>query len=177
YQGRHIQGDEKFRKPLARGDIFGIGEEDGRLLTLTYNDGSGAIQDVVPEVHPIPLGAPVITIGRLPKNMVVLSHPQVSGRHARLEQVHGGYCIIDVGSTNHVYVNAQRVTNQLLQAGDEIRIGPYKFTYTGTQLTQQDESHAIRIDALHLQKSGDKHTIMINDISMDISPHPFGSLF
>src|SRR5229473_4010013 len=176
YQGRHIQGDETFRKPLARGDIFRIGDDHGTLVTLTYNDGSGAIQDVVPEIHPIPLGAPVITIGRLPENMVVLSHPQVSGRHARLEQVQGGYRIIDVGSTNHVYVNAQRATNQLLQPGDEIRIGPYKFTYTGTQLTQQDESKGVRIDALHLQKVGSKHTILIDDISIAIPPRKFVAL-
>src|SRR6266849_261454 len=173
YQGRHIQGDETFRKPLARGDIFRIGDDHGTLVTLTYNDGSGAIQDVVPEIHPIPLGAPVITIGRLPENMVVLSHPQVSGRHARLEQVQGGYRIIDVGSTNHVYINAQQVTNQLLQPGDEIRIGPYKFTYTGTQLTQQDESHGIRIDALHLKKVGTRDVILINDISIAIPPRKF----
>ena len=176
YQGRYIQGDEQFRKPLARGDIFRIGDEHGTLVTLTYNDGSGATQDVVPEVHPIPLGAPVITIGRLPENMVVLSHPQVSGRHARLELLQGGYRIIDVGSTNHVYVNTQRVTNQLLRPGDEIRIGPYKFTYTGTQLTQQDESHGIRIDALHLQKVGSKHTILINNISLAIPPRKFVAL-
>src|SRR5436190_2456606 len=176
YQGRHIQGDEQFRKPLARGDIFRIGDEHGTLVTLTYNDGSGAMQDFAPEVRPIPLGAPVITIGRLPENIVVLSHPQVSGRHARLEQVHGGYRIIDVGSTNHVYVNAQPVTNQVLRPGDEIRIGPYKFTYTGTQLTQQDESKGIRIDALHLQKVGSKHTILINDISIAIPQRTFVAL-
>jgi len=173
YQGRHIRGDEPFRKSLARGDIFRIGDEHGTLVTLTYNDGSGAIQDVVPEIRPIPLGAPEITIGRLPDNIVVLSHPQVSGRHARMVQVQGGYRIVDLGSTNHVYVNAQRVTNQLLKPGDEIRIGPYKFTYTGTQLTQQDESKGIRIDALHLQKVGSKHTILINDISIAIPPRKF----
>jgi len=176
YQGRHIQGDEQFRKPLARGDIFRIGDEHGTLVTLAYNDGSGAMQDFAPEVRPIPLGAPVITIGRLPENMVVLSHPQVSGRHARLELAQGGYRIIDVGSTNHVYVNTQRITNQLLQPGDEIRIGPYKFTYTGTQLTQQDESHGVRIDALHLQKVGSKHTILINNISLVIPPRKFVAL-
>ncbi|MGZ3617321.1 MAG: FHA domain-containing protein [Ktedonobacteraceae bacterium] len=176
YQGRHIQGDEQFRKPLARGDIFRIGDEHGTLVTLTYNDGSGAVQDIVPEVRPIPLGAPVITIGRLPDNMVVLSHPQVSGRHARLELVQGAYRIVDVGSTNHVYVNARRVTNQLLQPGDEIRIGPYKFTFTGTQLTQQDESHGVRIDALHLQKVGSRHTILINNISIAIPPRKFVAL-
>lgn len=173
YQGRHIRGDESFRKALTRGDILRIGDEHGTLVTLTYNDGSGAVQDVVPEIRPIPLGAPVISIGRLLDNMVVLSHPQVSGHHARLEQVQGGYRIIDLGSTNHVYVNTQLVANQLLQPGDEIRIGPYKFTYTGTQLTQQDESKGIRIDALHLQKAGHKNTILINDISLAIPPRKF----
>ncbi len=173
YQGRHIRGDQPFRKVLTRGDIFRIGDEHGTLVTLTYNDGSGTAQDIVPEIRPIPLGARIITIGRHPENMVVLSHPQVSGHHARLEQVQGGYRIIDVGSTNHVYVNGMRVTNQLLKAGDEIRIGPYRLTYTGTELTQYDESKGIRIDALHLQKAGSKNTILINDISIAIPPRTF----
>jgi ABC-type multidrug transport system ATPase subunit/pSer/pThr/pTyr-binding forkhead associated (FHA) protein len=176
YQGRHIRGDEQFRKALARGDIFRIGDEHGTLVTLTYNDGSGAAQDITPEIRPIPLGAPVITIGRLPDNMVVLSHPQVSGRHARLEQVQGGYRIVDLNSTNHVYVNAQRVREQLLKPGDEIRIGAYKLIYTGTQLTQHDESGGIRIDALHLQKAGNKNIILINDISVAIPPRKFVAL-
>jgi ABC-type multidrug transport system ATPase subunit/pSer/pThr/pTyr-binding forkhead associated (FHA) protein len=176
YQGRHIAGDQPFRKPLARGDIFRIGDEHGTLITLTYNDGSGAAQDVVLEIRPIPLGMPLITIGRVPDNMVVLNHPQVSGHHARLEQVQGGYRIVDLSSTNHVYVNARRVTNQLLQPGDEVRIGPFKLTYTGTQLTQQDESNGIRIDALHLQKVGNKEIILINDISIAIPPRKFIAL-
>ncbi|HJT55798.1 MAG TPA: ATP-binding cassette domain-containing protein, partial [Ktedonobacteraceae bacterium] len=176
YQGRHIAGDQQFRKPLARGDVFRIGDEHGTLVTLTFNDGSGATQDVVPEIRPIPLGAPVITLGRLPDNMVVLDHPQVSGHHARLEQVQGGYRIVDLGSTNHVYVNGRRAPNQALQPGDEVRIGPYKLTYTGTQLTQQDESNGIRIDALHLQKVGNKETILINDISIAVPPRKFIAL-
>jgi len=176
YQGHHIQGNEQFRRPLARGDIFRIGDEHGTLVTLTFNDGSGAPQDIAPEIRPIPLGAAVITIGRLPSNNVVLNHPQVSGQHARLEQVRGGYRIIDMGSTNHVYVNAQRVTNQLLKPGDEVRIGPFKLTYTGTQLTQHDESNSIRIDALHLKKAGNKQTILISDISVAVPPRKFVAL-
>ncbi len=177
YQGRHIAGDQQFRKPLARGDIFRIGDEHGTLVTLTFNDGSGATQDIVPEIRPIALGAPTITIGRAPDNMVVLQHPQVSGHHAQLEQVQGGYRIIDLGSTNHVFVNNQRITNAVpLQPGDEIRIGPYKLTYTGSQLTQHDESGGIRIDALHLQKVGNKETILINDISIAVPPRKFIAL-
>ncbi len=176
YQGRTIAGTEQFRNPLARGDVFRISDEHGTLVTLTYNDGTGAEQDALPELRPIPLGAPVITLGRALDNTVVLNHPQVSVHHARLEQVQGGYRIIDQGSTNHVYVNAQRVTHQLLNPGDEIRIGPFKLTYTGTQLTQQDESKGIRIDALRLHKVGGKKVILLNDISIAIPPRKFVSL-
>ena len=84
----------------------------------------------------------------------MLQHPQVSSHHARLEQIPGGYRVLDLSSTNHIYVNSQRTTNQALQPGDIIRIGPFKLTYTGTVLTQQDESNGIRIDALSLAKRG-----------------------
>jgi ABC-type multidrug transport system ATPase subunit/pSer/pThr/pTyr-binding forkhead associated (FHA) protein len=173
YQGRVIQGDEQFRKVLTRGDVFRISDEHGTMVTLTYNDGSGAAQEALPEIRPIPLGAPVISIGRMPDNMVHLNHAQVSAHHARLEQTPQGYRIVDLNSTNHVYVNAQRVTNQLLKPGDEIRIGPFKLTYTGTQLTQQDESNGIRIDALHLKRAGNKQVVLLNDISLVIPPRKF----
>ena len=173
YQGRRIPGNEPFRKPLERGDIFRIGDDHGTLVTLTYNDGSAAAQDIVPAIRPIPLGAPQISIGRHPNNTVVLNHPQVSAYHARLQQVQGGYRIVDVGSTNGVYVNALRVTNQLLKPGDEVRIGPFKLTYTGTQLTQQDESNSVRIDAVHLKKFGNKQVVLLNDISIAIPPRKF----
>src|SRR6266567_2135370 len=176
YQGRRIPGNEPFRKPLERGDIFRIGDDHGTLVTLTYNDGSAAAQDIAPAIRPIPLGAPQISIGRHPNNTVVLNHPQVSAYHAHLQQVQGGYRIVDIGSTNGVYVNALRVTNQLLKPGDEVRIGPFKLTYTGTQLTQQDESNSVRIDAVHLIKLGNKQVVLLNDISIAIPPRKFVSL-
>jgi ABC transport system ATP-binding/permease protein len=176
YQGRHITGDQQFRKPLARGDIFRIGDEHGTLVTLSFNDGSGSAQEVLPEIHPIPLGAPEITLGRLPDNTVVLNHPQVSGHHAHLELVGNNYRIVDLNSTNHVYVNAHRVSTHYLKPGDEVRIGPFKLTFTGTELTQHDESNGIRIDALQLKKVGSHDTVLINDISVAIPPRKFVAL-
>jgi len=176
YQGTTIHGSEPFRHVLARGDVFRISDENGTFVTLTYNDGSGMTQDIIPEIHPIPLGAPVITIGRALDNTVVLNHPQVSGHHARLEQIRGGYRIIDAGSTNRVYVNAERIHTHDLKLGDEIRIGPFRLTYTGTQLTQHDESNSIRIDALHLKRTGNKNAILINDISIAVPPRKFVAL-
>jgi ABC-type multidrug transport system ATPase subunit len=176
YQGRHIPGDQPFRKALTRGDIVRIGDEHGTLVTLAFNDGSGAAQEALPTIRPIPLGAPTITLGRLPDNTVVLNHPQVSGNHARLERVGNNYRIIDLGSTNHVYVNARRVNQHMLKPGDEIHIGPFRLTFTGTELTQHDESHGIRIDALRLRKTGNHQTVLINDISVAIPPRKFVAL-
>ena len=68
YQGRHILGNEPFRKPLVRGDIFRIGDEHGTLVTLTYNDGSRAPQDIVPQIRPLPVGAPVSSSGSRPQS-------------------------------------------------------------------------------------------------------------
>lgn len=177
YEGRHIKGDEPFRKVLTQGDVFRIGNEFGTLVTLTFNDGSGKKREL-PLMPPIPLGAPQITIGRGSDNMVVLQHPQVSARHARLiqNQNQGTYSIVDMGSTNHVYVNGQRITNQRLNVGDEIRIGPYKLTFTGTQLTQHDESKSIRIDAVGLKKFVANQKVIINDISISIPPSSFVAL-
>jgi ABC transport system ATP-binding/permease protein len=133
--------------------------------------------DVVPEVPPIRLNAPVITIGRFPNNMVVLKHPQVSGYHARLERVEGGgYRIVDLHSTNHVYVNSYQVRNQALRPEDEVSIGPYHFTYTGNALVQTGEGYSIRIDALHLKQYGKWHAALLHDVSLHIPQHSLVAL-
>jgi ABC transport system ATP-binding/permease protein len=176
YQGQRIRGDQPFRKQLVHGDIFRIGDEYGTLVTLIYDDGTGIPTETLAEMQPIPLTGSSLTMGRTPENTVVLNHPQVSAHHAVLEKVEGGYRVIDTNSTNHVYVNGQLVTNQLLRTGDEIRIGPYRLIYTGTELRQYDESNNIRIDALHLKKVGNNSVILLNDISLVISPRKFVAL-
>lgn len=175
YQGNTIRGDEPFRKPLARGDIFRIGDENGTIVTLTYNDGTGTQQEeLLP--RPIRLGSREISIGRLPDNTVVLAHPQVSAHHARLVQEGGTYRLIDLNSKNHTYVNAEQSSNKLLRLGDEIRIGPYRLVYEANQLTQYDESNFIRIDAIGLKKTGNKGVPLLSDISLSIPPRKFVAL-
>lgn len=176
YQGRRIEGSESFRKPLERGDVFRIADEYGSLVTLTYNDGSGSRQEVPPHIQPIHLGAAEITLGRLQDNDVVLNHPQVSAHHARLIQEQGSYRLIDLNSTNHTYVNGLRVTSQLLQSRDEVRIGPFRFIYADSELIQYDESEGVRIDALDLKKIGNNQTILLNGISLTIPARSFVAL-
>ncbi len=176
YQGQKIRGDQQFRKQLVSGDIFRIGDEHGTLITLGYDDGTGTQTETLPEMHPIALTGARLTIGRTNDNTVVLNHPQVSAQHAVVEKVDGGYHITDTNSTNHVYINGQRITSQLMRTGDEMRIGPYRFTYTGTELRQYDESSNIRIEAQGLKKVGNNNIILLNDISLVIPPRKFVAL-
>jgi hypothetical protein len=52
YQGRKILGDESYRKVLVGGDVFRIGDEQGTLITLSYQDGSGIQQEALPPMRP-----------------------------------------------------------------------------------------------------------------------------
>ncbi len=173
YQGHRVGAEQQFRKQLVNGDIFRIGDEHGTLITLLYDDGAGITSEDLPEMQPIPLLQNRLTIGRASECTVVLNHPQVSAHHAVLEKAEGGYSIIDTDSTNHVYVNGQQATHQLLHTGDEIRIGPYRLVYTGTELRQYNESGHIRIDALHLKKVGNNNVVLLDDISLAIPPRKF----
>ncbi len=176
YQGRKIRGDEPFRKTFTRGDIFRIGDENGTLISLTFNDGTGTQEETLVPMQPIKLDAPELTIGRVQGNTVVLPHPQVSAHHARMVKDGGSYRILDMNSTNHVYVNSELTTNHLLKLGDEIRIGPYKLVYEANELKQYDESNFIRIDALNLKKMGNNNVTLLNDLSFSIPPRKFIAL-
>jgi ABC-type multidrug transport system ATPase subunit/pSer/pThr/pTyr-binding forkhead associated (FHA) protein len=170
FQGQHIAGNQSFRRQLAPGDVFRIGDEHGTLITLAYDAGEEIAPDTLPALPPIALNAETFTIGRTSENTIILNHPQVSAHHARLERTASGYRLSDQNSTNHVYVNGERVTQCDLHTGDEIRIGPYRLVYNGSELRTYDESGHIRIEALHLKKTGLNDVILLNDISLVIPP-------
>jgi len=174
YKGLRILGHEHWEHTLLPGDIFRVGNEQGTLITLTYDDGAGIPEEVTAPVQDIQLrNVKELKIGRNPTNTVVLPHPQVSGYHALLTQEGGSYRITDQHSTNHVYVNNQRTADQMLKLGDQIRIGPYRLIYEGTKLTQYDESNFIRIEARNLKKYGNNNVTLIDNISICIPPRKF----
>lgn len=183
YAGRHITGNTSFQRPLQHGDIIRIGEKHGELVTITYNDGSNATPEILPEVQPVVLTTATVTIGRYANNTMVLAHPQVSAHHARIEYIQGNRYIIDMNSTNHVFVNGRNVSRHNLSPNDEIRIGPFVLTYTGTALIQRDESKSIRIHARSLYRTVKKRSwlrtkelVLLNDISLCIKPRNFVAL-
>lgn len=64
-----------------------------------------------------------ITIGRSPENTAVINDPVVSGQHAEIVISGGDYVLRDLGSSNGTFVNGRQVSEQALNAGDEIRVG------------------------------------------------------
>ncbi len=176
YQGQLVRGDQAFRKTLLNGDIFRIGDEHGTLITLTFEDGKGHTAALPFEMEPIVMNSSRLTIGRIPENTIVLNHPQVSAHHALLEKLDNGYRLNDMNSTNHVYVNGEPINSQILHTGDEIRIGPYRLTFTGTMLKPYDESNTIQITAHHLKKRGNNQVLLLQDISLLIPPRKFVAL-
>jgi ABC-type multidrug transport system ATPase subunit/pSer/pThr/pTyr-binding forkhead associated (FHA) protein len=66
-----------------------------------------------------------VVIGRDPAlASVVLDHPVVSGRHARIGRLPGGTLFVeDLGSTNGTYVNGNRVQKQPFTFSDDVRVG------------------------------------------------------
>src|SRR5205807_75329 len=70
------------------------------------------------------------TIGReAARDVALTGDPTTSRRHAVIMQQNGRYLLRDEGSANGTFVNGNRVTEQPLQPGDEIRIGNNQFRF------------------------------------------------
>lgn len=92
-------------------------------------------------------------IGRRSDSDIVLTDPYVSRRHARLQQQHRVYKVIDLNSTHGTFVNGNRVRERVLEAGDKIRMGPgpSEFNYTG--LVEQAGNRTLNLEESVLQLS------------------------
>jgi pSer/pThr/pTyr-binding forkhead associated (FHA) protein len=65
-----------------------------------------------------------LVIGRGGDSQLVLSDPEVSRRHARLETQNGTVFLRDLGSSNGTFLNGRRLTSAIeLREGDEVDLG------------------------------------------------------
>ncbi len=74
--------------------------------------------------HMIAPGAELV-IGRNADCQIVVDHPSVSGRHARVRQSDNGLFLTDLGSTNGTFVNDDRVVDCQLAHQDWIHVGKH----------------------------------------------------
>jgi adenylate cyclase len=77
---------------------------------------------------PIPLRQGILTIGRRESCDISLKFPNVSGLHCELAYKDAGYWQVrDLGSTNGIKVNGQRILTRALRPGDILSIAKRKY--------------------------------------------------
>jgi pSer/pThr/pTyr-binding forkhead associated (FHA) protein len=89
------------------------------ILKLDHRE----LQECTVGIHPV-------SIGRLPDNMMIIDHPAVSGRHARVYKEGNHYVLEDLKSTNGTFVNDKPIARHALLEGDLILIGKHHVLFT-----------------------------------------------
>ncbi len=93
-----------------------------------------------------PLSQAIVTIGRLPDNLVQIDNLAVSGHHASIHWETDHYVVEDNNSLNGTYVNNRRVTKTALKNDDVVLIGKHTLLF-------RDEWHE---DAARDSSKGEK---------------------
>ncbi len=91
------------------------------IYKLIFVEGDSQIPDVR-------LGENV-SIGRSPSNDLVLPAAKVSRQHAAINKYKDRYILIDLKSSNGVFVNGRKIDEHTLEEGDEISISGYRFVF------------------------------------------------
>src|SRR5688500_8972888 len=73
------------------------------------------------------LDKPILLLGRHPECDIQLNSRKVSRRHCCIAQVHDYLVVRDLGSTNGIRINGNRVLEGKLQEGDELTVGNFKY--------------------------------------------------
>lgn len=69
------------------------------------------------------------TLGRADPGDIVVTGPEVSGQHCRLDRGPDGFTITDLDSTNGTFVNDQPVQTANLRDRDVVRLGSSRFLF------------------------------------------------
>ena len=77
------------------------------------------------------LDKPILLFGRHADCDVQLNSKKVSRRHCCIAQVGENLVIRDLGSTNGVKVNGERVVEAILTPGDELILGNFRYQVCG----------------------------------------------
>jgi pSer/pThr/pTyr-binding forkhead associated (FHA) protein len=126
--GLFVNGRRVSRAVLSAGDRLRLGD-----VELTFQAAVAARARAWLEVGTgrYPLSSERTTIGRSRDNDIHLADERASRRHARIDLQQGALVIIDLDSANGTFVNGRRVQRQVLNNGDEIRIGESRLRFRG----------------------------------------------
>src|SRR5437868_10192331 len=77
----------------------------------------------------VPLSQVVITIGRLPDNVIHVDNLAVSGHHAKIYWEQDKYIVEDNNSLNGTYLSNRRLSKSALKDPDAILVGKHTVTF------------------------------------------------
>lgn len=95
------------------------------------------IPDKNPQPYRFNLDHKKVTIGRSKDSDIVIDEPSVSGLHATMERVEGGYVLRDRGSTNGISLDDDLMDIIDLRNGDDVKVGDVVFDY---HLTEDEQT-------------------------------------
>jgi predicted component of type VI protein secretion system len=76
------------------------------------------------------LDKPILLLGRHPECDIQIDSRKISRRHCCIAQVSDYLVVRDLGSTNGIRINGERVLEGRLAAGDELTIGNHRYQVT-----------------------------------------------
>jgi FHA domain len=83
---------------------------------------------------------PTATIGRQSDNIITIDEPAVSSHHACIFLDGDRFAVEDLQSTNGTFVNGMRVSRQVLQDGDVLRVGNYQLVLDQLQNVEAERT-------------------------------------
>lgn len=92
------------------------------------------------------LDDPKVRLGRGPDVDFEFEDPAMSREHAVFEFADGAFVLRDVGSTNGIRVNGQRMMAHELEHGDRLEIGEHVFQYLIEHREQTPPTYVITDD-------------------------------
>lgn len=105
--------------PVPAGAGFGGGLASSAQLCIIYQG----------ERHDVTKDRFVIGRGKQASDLM-LKDPNVSRQHAMVEHQNGVYFIVDLGSTNGIEFNGQRILRKQIAEGDVFRICDHDLRFT-----------------------------------------------
>src|SRR5206468_10717642 len=78
-----------------------------------------------PDLHSFPT--------RRSSDLVQVSDNEISRRHAEIRKDEQGYLLVDLGSSNGTFVNAEQVTERRLVNGDRVQLGRTLLLFTRSE--------------------------------------------
>jgi hypothetical protein len=105
-----------FKAPTA---TAAVSAEEAERLGLAHE--ARALLNVAGTRHEVPRDGAVL--GRSRECDITIEDPNISRRHAEVRLENGSWWIVDLGSTNGIEVNGERVDRAQLGPNDRIRLG------------------------------------------------------